>query len=276
MGQPVLLAVDDNERLLGDIERELNDRYARHYQVVCVRSLAEARAHLADFAASGVEVALVLAGRSIAGVPAGELLAEIRKLHPRARRALLVAFGDWGQKEVGDEIFQGVADGRFDSYVLRPGESPDEQFHETMSSMLLDWREANRASSHTVHIVGESWTGRAYELREALKQCAVVHSFCLADSVEGRALVAAAPEGAELPLVVFPNGTVLENPTNAELAVASGGAVNPERADFDAIIVGAGPAGLSAARSGTGVIASSGDHEYSGRWVANVIMKLNW
>jgi thioredoxin reductase (NADPH) len=75
----------------------------------------------------------------------------------------------------------------------------------------------------------------------------VVHSFCLADSDEGRALVAAAPEGAELPLVVFPNGMVLENPSNAEVAIAAGGAVNPERTDFDVVIVGAGPAGLSAA-----------------------------
>jgi thioredoxin reductase (NADPH) len=40
---------------------------------------------------------------------------------------------------------------------------------------------------------------------------------------------------------------VLENPSNAEVAMAAGGAVNPERVDFDVIIVGAGPAGLSAA-----------------------------
>ena len=247
MVQPVLLAIDDDETLLGDIERELHDRYARHYQVVCVRSPAEARAQLADFAASGVEVALVLAGRSAAEVPTSELLAEVRQVHPRAKRALLVAFGDWGQKVVGDEIFEGVADGRFDHYVLRPTESPDELFHQTISSMLLEWWEANRAAPHMVHIVGESWTGRAYELREALKQCAVVHNFCLADSDEGRALVAAAPKGAELPLIVFPNGMVLENPSNAEVARATGGAVNPGRVDFDVIIIGAGPAGLSAA-----------------------------
>ena len=247
MGQPVLLAVDDNESLLGDIERELQDRYARHYQVVCVRSPAEARAHLTDFATSGVEVALVLAGRSTAEVPTSALLAEVRQTHPRAKRALVVAFGDWGQKAVGDEIFEGVADGRFDHYVLRPAASPDELFHQTISSMLLEWWEANRAAPNTVHIVGASWTGRAHELREALTQCAVVHDFCLADSDKGRALVAAAPEGAELPLVVFPNGVVLENPSNAEVALASGGAVNPERVDFDVIIVGGGPAGLSAA-----------------------------
>ena len=247
MGEHVLLAIDDDESLLGDIEREPHDRYARHYRVVCVRSPAEARAHLADFAASGVEVALVLAGRSVAGVSAGALLAEVRQVHPRAKRALMVAFSDWGQKTFGHEIFEGVADGRFDHYVRRPAASPDELFHQTISSMLLEWWDANRSSPHSVHIVGEAWTGRAHELREALKQCAVVHNFCLADSDEGRALVAAAPEAAKLPLVVFPNGVVLENPSNAELALAAGGAVNPEREDFDVVIVGAGPAGLSAA-----------------------------
>jgi thioredoxin reductase (NADPH) len=225
----------------------LRERYARHYQVVCVRSPGEGRALLANFAATGVEVALVLAGRSATGASASALLAEVRRTHPRAKRALAVAFGDWGQKAVGDEIFEGVADGRFDHYVLRPAEAPDELFHQTVSSMLLDWWEASRVAPNTVHIVGESWTGRAHELREALKQCAMVHSFCLADSDEGRALVAAAPEGARFPLVVFPNGVVLENPSNAEVAVAAGGAVNPERSDFDVIIVGAGPAGLSAA-----------------------------
>src|SRR5262245_27718910 len=150
MGQPVLLAVDDDESLLGDIERELNDRYARHYRVVCVRSPAEAGAHLADFATSDVEVALVLAGRSTAGVPASTLLAEVRQIHPRAKRALVVAFGDWGQKVVGDEIFEGVADGRFDHYVLRPAASPDELFHQTISRMLLEWWEANRIAPHMV------------------------------------------------------------------------------------------------------------------------------
>ena len=247
MDQPVLLAIDDDEGLLGDIERELRDRYARHYQVVCVRSPAQARARLAELAVSGVEVALVLAGRSVADVATSALLTEVRQVHPRAKRALVVAFGDWGQKAVGEEIFDGVADGRFDHYVLRPAESPDELFHQTISSMLLEWWEASRVSPNTVHIVGTSWTGRAYELRETLKQCAMVHSFCLADSDQGRALVAAAPEGAKLPLVVFPDGKVLENPSNAEVAVAAGGAVNPERVDFDVIIVGAGPAGLSAA-----------------------------
>ena len=113
--------------------------------------------------------------------------------------------------------------------------------------VLLEWAEANRAAPYTVHIVGESWTGRAYELREALQQCAMSHHFCLADSPEGRELVAGARAGATLPLVVFPDGTVLENPTNLEISQSTGGPIEPGQEDFDIIIVGAGPAGLSAA-----------------------------
>ncbi len=66
------------------------------------------------------------------------------------------------------------------------------------------------------------------------------------DSPQGRELTAAAP-GAKLPLVLFPDGRVLENPTNLEISESTGGPIDPGRARFDVVIVGAGPAGLSAA-----------------------------
>ncbi len=186
MALPVLLAVDDDVATLGDVDRELRDRYARHYDVVCIRSALDARSRLEDLAASGVDVALVLAGQWLADMTGSELLDGVRRLHPHARRALLIEWGDWGQKPIGEAIFDGIAHGRLDHYVLRPSESPDELFHQTISSMLLDWAEAHRAAPYTIQIVGESWSGRAYELREALQHCALPHNFCLADSAEGR------------------------------------------------------------------------------------------
>jgi len=245
--RPVLLAFDRDADNLAVIERELQDRYGRHYEVICVQASDQAAARLERAAASHVEVALILVGSWRDDEAGKQVLAAAHEMHPNARRAVLIAWADWGDPTTGRAIFDGISAGRFDHYVLRPSASPDEQFHQTISMVLLEWAEANRAAPYTVHVVGESWAGRAYELREALQHCAVSHRFCLADSDEGRELVASAPPGAKLPLVLFPDGRVLEDPTNLEISQSTGGPINPNRAHFDVVIVGAGPAGLSAA-----------------------------
>lgn len=52
---------------------------------------------------------------------------------------------------------------------------------------------------------------------------------------------------ADLPLVICPNGTVLKNPTEAELARAVGMVGGTVKEIYDVAVVGAGPAGLSTA-----------------------------
>ncbi|HYJ68419.1 MAG TPA: FAD-dependent oxidoreductase [Nocardioidaceae bacterium] len=247
MAGPALVAVDANRGALADVERELRDRYARHYRIVCLRSASEARAQLEELAAAGDDVALVLAGQGLSETTGIELLDAARHLHPHAKRGLLVEWGSWGDRATGEAIFDSIAHGRIDHYVLRPGASPDEMFHQAISSLLLEWSEAQHAYPYLVQIVGESWSGRAYELRDVLRQCAIPHAFCLADDEDGRAIVARAGDGAQLPIIAFPDGTLLIDPSNADIATATGSDVRPERSDFDLVIVGAGPAGLSAA-----------------------------
>ena len=247
MTGPALVAVDEDSDALREVERELLDRYARHYRVIPMRTSDEALACLEELAGAGDEVALVLAGQELSGMTGVELLDEVRHLHPHAKRGLLIAWGAWGDRAIGEAIFDSIAHGRIDHYVLRPSASPDELFHQAISSLLLEWAEARRNSPYTIRVVGESWSGRAYELRDVLGRCALPHSFCLADSEDGRALVAEVGAGVDLPWVVFPDGTVLVDPSDAELAKAAGSPVDPGRMDFDLVIVGAGPAGLSAA-----------------------------
>ncbi len=247
MSRPVLLAVDENESSLREIERELRDRYERHYRIVCLNSAPEAEAELERLADAGEEVALVFAGHSLGGAPGSELLSGVRKHHPRAQRGLLIDYASWGVGAIGEAIFTAMARRQIDYYLIRPTRSPDELFHQSVSTFLLEWAHAQRSSAHTVHIIGESWTGRAHELREVLGRCALPHTFCLADSPEGRSLVAEAGDGEPLPLVVFPDGQVLADPSNTELTLAAGGPVEPPGHTFDLVIVGAGPSGLSAA-----------------------------
>jgi thioredoxin reductase (NADPH) len=70
-----------------------------------------------------------------------------------------------------------------------------------------------------------------------------------ADDRDAAALLARyAPRSAELPLVVCPDGTVLDNPSDLELARSLGmlRVDHPDRT-YDVAIVGAGPAGLATA-----------------------------
>jgi thioredoxin reductase (NADPH) len=247
MPGPVIVAIDDDRECLSALTVELGDRYSRDYRIICTGSPEDALATLEKLAEDGEEVALVLAGQWLPGTTGGELLGQVRRLHPHAKRGLLIAWGGWGDPATGHAIFDSMAHGRIDYYVLRPSGSPDEVFHQTISSFLLEWARGRRVAPHTIRVVGEVWSGRAYELREVLGRCAIPHTFCLADSDEGRALISAAGNGSNLPLVIFPDGNVLGDPTNAELAHAAGAAVDPEHTDFDLVIVGCGPAGLSAA-----------------------------
>ena len=247
MPAPALLAVDADPAALSHVERELRGRYAGNYQIICTRSGDEALAVLLRLSDAGEEVALVLVGQSLSETTGAELLERVRRLHPHAKRGLLVAWGDAGHRPTAEAIFDSMALGRIDYYVRRPAVSPDELFHHAISSFLLEWTEAQRIAPHTIRVVGEAWAGRAHEIRDALQRCAVPHAFYLSESSEGRNVLAKAGLEAKLPLMLLPGGQVLSNPTNREIADAAGASIDLERDDFDVVIVGAGPAGLSAA-----------------------------
>ena len=247
MPAPALLAVDADSAALGEVERELRGRYEGSYRVICTGSPDEALAILTRLSDAGEEVALVLAGQWLSETTGGELLEHVRQLHPHAKRGLLVAWGEWGHRPTAEAIFDSMALGRIDYYVLRPAVSPDELFHQAISSFLLEWTQARRIAPHTIRVVGEAWAGRAHELRDALQRCAIPHAFYLSGSREGRVVLAKAGPGAKLPLMILPDGQVLNDPTDREIADATGSSIDPGRDDFDVVIVGAGPAGLSAA-----------------------------
>ncbi|TFV62269.1 pyridine nucleotide-disulfide oxidoreductase [Geodermatophilus sp. DF01-2] len=244
-GGPWLIAVDDDPGQLCDVERELRNRYAHDYRVCCLRSGRAALTTLEELAAAGEQVALVLAGEVLSGAPGTGLLGEVRRLFPHAQRVLLVPWGRLGDPGTGDAIFEAIARGRMDHYLVRPSPPPDEQFHRAVSGFLLAWAEARRCAPHTIDVIGETWSGRAYELREVLGRCALPHRFSLAGSDEGRALLAGAGK-RRFPLLVMPDGKVMEDPSDTDIARASGTTVEPDGDQYDLVIVGNGPAGLSA------------------------------
>lgn len=247
MSLPILLAVDKDQDALRVVETQLVQRYAHDYRIEGLGDPGVALQRLTELADAGEEVALVLAGSSESVTAGGGLLQHVRELHPHAKRALLVSRDVWADKPSADAIRVAIALGRIDHHVVRPAGSPDEVFHEAVSSFLLEWTRDRRIGPHTTHIVGEAWSGRAYELRDVFERCARPHAFCLADSDQGRELLAKAEPNSKLPLMILPDGRALSDPSNSDIAKAVGAPTDFEKGTYDVVIVGAGPAGLSAA-----------------------------
>jgi thioredoxin reductase (NADPH) len=244
---PVLLAVDDDRSALDDVEAQLVQRYSQEYRIESLGSPEDALGTLRELADGGEDVALVLAASSLASTSGGHLLEHVRRLHPHAGRALLVPANFWMDPAAADAIRDSMALGRIDYYVPRPAGPLDEVFHEAISGFLLEWARDRRVVPQTVHIVGETWSGRAYQLREVFEQCAAPHAFCLAASEQGRELIAEAGPDAKLPLMVLPGGLSVSDPSDAEIAAIVGAPAALEECEYDVVIVGSGPAGLSAA-----------------------------
>jgi thioredoxin reductase (NADPH) len=246
---PVLLAVDDDPAALERIERELGRRYASDYRVVCLPLPEAGLAELERLSAAGEDVALVLAAQWTVGTTGSQLLAEARRLHPHAKRGLLIEWGAWGDRPTADAIFKAMALGDIDYYVLKPWWSPDEQFHRTIGEFLYEWTRALPSVAREVELIGPGWAPRSHELRSLLARNGVPHAFHASDSPAGlERLEAAGRSGEPAPVAIMLDGQVLVDPSNVELAAAFG--VSTElhgRHEFDVVVIGAGPAGLAAA-----------------------------
>ena len=175
VANPALIVVDEDPDLLGTTEQALGDRYGRDYRVEAFSSAAAALERLEQLEETQQQVALVLSSQSLTGMTGEELLKAVHRLHPHAKRALVIAWRELGDVPTGRAVFSAIATGRIDHYVIRPFRPPDESFHHAISSFLLEWSEAMRIAPHTIQVIGASWSGRAYELREVLGRSAMPH-----------------------------------------------------------------------------------------------------
>ena len=110
--KPVIMAVDDDAVALAMVEDHLRRRYESDYEVVCERSCETAQDLLKELRDDRAPVALVLAGLWSRGLRGDELLARVSGIHPHARRALLIDWGAWGDRDTSEAIVAVHGQGR--------------------------------------------------------------------------------------------------------------------------------------------------------------------
>jgi thioredoxin reductase len=231
------------------LHRELSKRYGADYQILACGRPGELAAWLRDLRTAGLPVALVIGGVGGEDRNGIEVLAAVRAIDATALRVAAVRWGDWESRR---SVFDAVAVGTLDHWVIRPVQAPDEEFHRAVTEFLREWGSQRGGGFEPVQVIGQRWSARSQELRDLLARHRIPAGFYDAASGPARQLLGELGlASADLPVVVLrlaAGRPALVNPSNAEIADAFGvmTPIAPGEV-FDLAVVGAGPAGLAAA-----------------------------
>ena len=239
MSKPILLVVDRDSSTLQNITENLANRYGEHFQVLQAESCADALQTLKVLKIQDQEVALILVDRQMPRMSGEKLLEHSIDIFPAAKRVLATVNGN----------MQPVNTAKIDYYLPKTNNSFNELFS-ALDDLLEMWKEVLKPATAEIRIIGSRWSPKLYQIRDFLAQNWVSYKWIDAESREARCLTKWFFDEAEAqrqPLMLFPDGSKLVEPTKEQVATKIGLKMQAEKPFYDLIVVGAGPSGLAAA-----------------------------
>ena len=245
MPRPVMLAVDDDPDVLRGVERDLRKRYSDRYRVMSADSGRSGLDILTKLAQRAEPVALLVADHRMPHMSGIEFLTAAIRQFPDVRRVLLTAYADT------EAAIGAINIVKLDHYLLKPWDPAERNLYPVLDDLLDQWSAAYRAPFEGIKVIGTRWSRCCFEMREFLARNHIPYQWldverADADAETSRAIAAHTEKLGELPVVVLTDGTVLANPSQAELASRLGLRTRADTNFFDLVIVGGGPAGLAA------------------------------
>ena len=243
MVKPVIMTVDDEPEVVNAIERDLRRHYAAEYRIVKAGSGAQALDAVRQLRQRNAPVALFLVDARMPQMSGTEFLLQARQMYPDARKVLLTAYADT------DVAIAGINQVQLDHYLMKPWDPPDERLYPVLDDLLADWSASFRPPFEGIRVAGSLWSPKSHEVKDFLSRNLTPYQWIDVEQDERtRAEVEAASPGLrQLPVVFFPDGTVLVEPTSRALAEKLGLQTKASRPFYDLVIVGGGPTGLAAA-----------------------------
>ncbi len=242
MAKPVILTVDDDPEVLRSIERDLRTRFAAQYRILRADSGAKALDLLEQLDERGEDVALLLADQRMPGMEGTEFLTKAREKAPDARRVLITAYADT------NAAIQAINEVKLHHYLLKPWDPPEVNLYPVLEDLLADWQASYLPPFRGIRVVGERWSPHSHRIKDFLGRHQVPFRWVdVREAAKDADLAERTRTAAQLPLIVFGDGSSIEAPTPEALAERLGLQTKTERDFYDFVIVGAGPAGLAAA-----------------------------
>jgi len=248
--KPVILAVDDDVPVLRAIERDLRARYGKDYRVVAASSGTEALEAVRQLTVRGSAIGLFVVDQRMPVMTGIEFLSQAIELQPDAKRMLLTAYADT------DVAIQAINEIQLDHYILKPWDPPEERLYPITDDLLADWSANHRPPFEGLRLLAGRWAPSGHAIRDYLTRNQVPYQWVdPEEDDDGRRLSAGlaetnpelGPIDPSVPIVLFPDGTVLRDPATRDIAERVGLQTRAALPFYDLVIVGGGPAGLAAA-----------------------------
>jgi thioredoxin reductase (NADPH) len=250
--KPIIFTVDDEEQVCDAVERDLVRHYRQNYRIIKASSGAEGLDTVHRLKQRNDTIALFLVDQRMPNMSGTEFLAKALKVYQEARKVLLTAYAD---TEAAISAINTVG---LDHYLMKPWTPAEENLYPVLDDLISDWEATATLPYDGIRVAGTLWSASSHSIKDFLARSQIPYQFLdIERDVDAKSLVEQANESTHrLPVVFFPEGDVLIEPSLTEVAEKAGLQTQADEPFYDLIVVGAGPAGLAAAVYG----ASEGVH----------------
>ncbi|MEO8356240.1 MAG: FAD-dependent oxidoreductase [Chloroflexota bacterium] len=241
MAKPVIMTIDDDISVLNSVERDLRVHYGQDYRIIPINQGKTALDYLKKLQQRNETVALFLVDQRMPEMSGVEFLMEAIQVFPQARRVLLTAYADT------QAAVDSINEVGLNYYLLKPWHPPEERLYPILDELLEDWKAHVRLPYEGIRVAGTLWSLGCHQAKDFLTRHQIPYQWLdIEKDSNARRLVEDVSSDIKLPVVFFPDGTVLIEPGLQELADKVGLQTRASLPFYDLVVIGSGPAGLAA------------------------------
>lgn len=243
MNKPIIIAIDDEPQVLNAVARDLQAQYQNEYQIMRAASGKEAIDAVQELKRRNLAIALFLVDQRMPTMSGIEFLTEAVKIYPDTKKVLLTAYADT------DVAINSINSINLDYYLMKPWDPPEERLYPVLDDLLSDWISTVPIPYGGIRLVGTLWSAKSHYIKDFLARSQIPYQWLdFEKAVEAKKLLELeSSKEVRMPTLFFPDGSTLVDPDLSTLAAKVGMSTRAKKPYYDLIIVGAGPAGLTAA-----------------------------
>ena len=243
MAKPIILAVDDDISVLEAVVQDLRRKYGEKYRILRAASGQAALDICRQLKERNDVLALFVSDQRMPGMSGVDFLQAAMPLYPDAKRVLLTAYADT------EAAIRAINSARIHYYLNKPWDPPEEKLYPVLDDLLTAWNDGRKLPYDGLELVSARWGVDDHETRNFLSRNRIPFKW-LDPEKNPEALQTLLDRGIDdgkLPVVLFPDGSSLIQPSITALAAKVGLRTEAKEEHYDVIVAGAGPAGLAAA-----------------------------